>query len=128
MNFSVDEIRVRTGETSSDWMDANYATQNNSDFLTAGSVMDCRSVGLSLSVNGGTCVVFSSLVDGISLSGGQSATLKVLYGTAENALTGELVVSDSITASGTYPAQVKGLTRGTAYYFKAVLELPDDRV
>ena len=126
MNFSVDEIRVRTGETSSDWMDANYATQNNSDFLTASSVMDCRSVGLSLSVNGGTCVVFSSLVDGINLSGGQSATLKVLYGTDENALNDELVVSNSVTASGTYPAQVKGLTRGTAYYFKAVLELPDD--
>ena len=126
MNFSVDEIRVRTGETSSDWMDANYATQNNPGFLTASSVMDCRSVGLSLSVNGGTCVVFSSLVDGISLSGGQPATLKVLYGTDENALNDELVVSNSVTASGTYPAQVKGLTRGTAYYFKAVLELPDD--
>ena len=126
MNFSVDEIRVRTGETSSDWMDANYATQNNPGFLTASSVMDCRSVGLSLSVNGGTCVVFSSLVDGINLSGGQSATLKVLYGTDENALNDELVVSNSVTASGTYPAQVKGLTRGTAYYFKAVLELPDD--
>ena len=128
MNFSVDEIRVRTGETSSDWMDANYATQNNPGFLTASSVMDCRSVGLSLSVNGGTCVVFSSLVDGINLSGGQSATLKVLYGTDENALTDELVVSDSVTASGTFPAQVKGLTRGTTYYFKSVLVLPGDQL
>ena len=126
LGFSVDEIRVRTGETSSDWMDANYATQNNPGFLTASPVKNCRSVELSLSVNGGTCAVFSSLVDGISLSGGQSATLKVLYGTDENALSNELIVSDSVTALGTFPAQVKGLMRGTTYYFKAVLELPDD--
>ena len=39
-NFSVDEVRVRTGDTSADWMDANYGTQSNAAFLTYGDVQD----------------------------------------------------------------------------------------
>ncbi len=39
-NFSVDEVRVRTGDTSADWMDANYGTQSDAAFLTYGDVQD----------------------------------------------------------------------------------------
>jgi len=122
----LDECRLVTAALSDDWIAADYATQNNADFLTAGSVTDCRSVELSLTQNGGTCANFSSVVDGISLSGGQLATLKILYGTADDALNDELVVSGTVTASGLFPAQVKGLSRGTNYFFKAVLVLPNN--
>ena len=122
----LDECRLMTAALSDDWIAADYATQNNADFLTASSVTDCRSVDISLTQNGGTCARFSSVVDGISLSGGQSATLKILYGTADDALNDELVVSGTVTASGLFPAQVKGLSRGTNYFFKAVLVLPNN--
>ncbi|MBQ2623873.1 MAG: DUF2341 domain-containing protein [Kiritimatiellae bacterium] len=122
----LDECRLVTAALSDDWIAADYATQNNADFLTASSVTDCRSVDISLTQNGGTCAKFSSVVDGISLSGGQLATLKILYGTADDALNDELVVSGTVTASGLFPAQVKGLSRGTNYFFKAVLVLPNN--
>ena len=122
----LDECRLVTAALSDDWIAADYATQNNADFLTASSVTDCRSVDISLTQNGGTCASFSSLVDGFSLSGGQTATLKILYGTADDALNDELVVSGTVTASGLFPAQVKGLSRGTNYFFKAVLVLPNN--
>ncbi len=122
----LDECRLVTTELSADWIAADYATQNDSTFLTASSVTDCRSVDISLTQNGGTCARFSSVVDGISLSGGQLATLKILYGTADDALNDELVVSGTVTASGLFPAQVKGLSRGTNYFFKAVLVLPNN--
>jgi len=122
----LDECRLVTAALSDDWIAADYATQNNADFLTASSVTDCRSVDISLTQNGGTCARFSSVVDGISLSGGQLATLKILYGTAEDALNSEFVVSDAVSASGLFPAQVKGLSRGTNYFFKAVLVLPNN--
>ena len=121
----LDECRLVTTELSADWIAADYATQNDSTFLTASSVVDSRSVGISLTFNGGTSASFSSLVDGFSLSGGQTATLKILYGTAEDALNSEFVVSDAVSASGLFPAQIKGLARGTAYYFKSVLVLPN---
>ena len=122
----LDECRLVTAALSDDWIAADYATQNNADFLTASSVTDSRSVDISLTQNGGTCASFSSLVDGFSLSGGQTATLKILYGTAEDALNSEFVVSDAVSASGLFPAQVKGLSRGTNYFFKAVLVLPNN--
>ena len=40
LGFPIDEVRVRRGETTADWMDANYATQvSGSTFLTTGSVV-----------------------------------------------------------------------------------------
>ena len=122
----LDECRLVTAALSDDWIAADYATQNDSTFLTASSVTDSRSVDISLTQNGGTCASFSSLVDGFSLSGGQTATLKILYGTAEDALDSEFVVSDAVSASELFPAQVKGLSRGTNYFFKAVLVLPNN--
>ena len=121
----LDECRLVTAALSDDWIAADYATQNNTNFLTSSSVTDSRSVDISLTQNGGTCASFSSLVDGFSLSGGQTATLKILYGTAEDALNSEFVVSDAVSASGLFPAQIKGLARGAAYYFKSVLVLPN---
>ena len=38
--FSVDEVRVRRGDTSADWMNANYSTQFDVDFLSYGEVQD----------------------------------------------------------------------------------------
>lgn len=40
LNFNVDEIRIRRGDTSSDWMDANYSTQFDADFFSYGKVQD----------------------------------------------------------------------------------------
>jgi hypothetical protein len=48
--FSVDEARVRTGETSSDWMDANYGTQSSETFLTYGDVQDIGSAGTAATI------------------------------------------------------------------------------
>ncbi|MBR1921847.1 MAG: DUF2341 domain-containing protein [Kiritimatiellae bacterium] len=46
LNFPIDEVRIRRGETSADWMDANYATQvTGSTFLTVGSV-ETRPLGV----------------------------------------------------------------------------------
>lgn len=46
--FSVDEIRVRRGDTSADWMNANYATQNkNAAFFAYGTVEE-GAVGSSI--------------------------------------------------------------------------------
>ena len=81
-------------------------------------------VDLSLAVNGGTSVKVSSSISYLSLEEGASATLKILYGTAADALTGIVTATSLVTADGTVPVTVKGLSRGTAYYFKAVLELP----
>lgn len=40
LNFPIDEVRIRRGGTTTDWMDANYATQvSGSTFLTPGSVI-----------------------------------------------------------------------------------------
>ena len=40
LNFPVDEIRIRRGDTSADWMNANYSTQFDVDFLSYGEVQD----------------------------------------------------------------------------------------
>ena len=100
----LDECRLVTAALSDDWIAADYATQNNTNFLTASSVTDSRSVDISLTQNGGTCARFSSVVDGISLSGEQLATLKILYGTAEDALNSEFVVSDAVGSSSCHDA------------------------
>ena len=50
MNFSVDEVRVRTGDTSADWMDANYGTQSDESFLTYGDVQDIGSSGSAAAI------------------------------------------------------------------------------
>ena len=43
LGFSIDETRIRRGGTTTDWMDANYATQvAGSTFLTAGQVHEDR--------------------------------------------------------------------------------------
>lgn len=40
LGFPIDEVRIRRGETTADWMNANYATQvSGSTFLTPGSVV-----------------------------------------------------------------------------------------
>ncbi len=40
LGFPIDEVRIRRGGTTADWMDANYATQvSGSTFLTPGSVV-----------------------------------------------------------------------------------------
>ena len=121
----LDEYRLSASIRSADWIAADYATQNNPTFLTAGPVIACRAlVGISLTQNGGTCALFSSTVDGISFQEGESATLSIHYGTAADALSETVAAANPVAAAGAVPVMVTGLQRGTTYYFKAVLEMP----
>ncbi len=121
----LDEYRLSASIRSADWIAADYATQNNPTFLTAGPVIACRAlVGISLTQNGGTCALFSSTVDGISFQEGESATLRIYYGTAADALSDTVAAANPVAAAGAVPVMVTGLQRGTTYYFKAGLEMP----
>ncbi|MBR1921465.1 MAG: hypothetical protein IJ829_05620, partial [Kiritimatiellae bacterium] len=82
-------------------------------------------VDLALAVNGGSSVKLSSAISYFPENA--SAILKVLYGTAADALNETVTAASPVAADGIVPLTVKDLSRGTTYYFKAVLELPGDK-
>ncbi len=126
-NGILDECRLLTKELSADWIAASYATQNEAAFLAYDDAkpLSCG-VTWGEGMNGGTSVKVVPRILDLVLEEGKSATLKVLYGTAADALTETITVASPVAADCAVPVTVKGLMRGTTYYFKAVLVLPDD--
>ena len=116
-----DEITLTGTRTVTDERLAEYVA-NCDEYINSGG----KTVAiLSLSMNGGTSVTVLSRIRALALGEGESATLTILYGTDSDALTERITVGQ-ITADGNMPVTIKGLTRGTTYYFKSDLELPDN--
>ena len=128
-NGILDECRLLTKELSADWIAASYATQNEAAFLAYDDAkpLSCG-VTWGEGMNGGTSVKVVPRILDLVLEEGKSATLKVLYGTAADALTETVTVASPVAADCAVPVTVKGLMRGTTYYFKAVLVLPGDQL
>ena len=103
------------------YVHASYAA-----FTWLWDVRDALGVGApALVANGGNSLAFSVDVAGIGYTA-PSATLRLVYGASPDALTSALVVSNAVTAVGTYTATIPRLTPGAVYYIKAVLETNEE--
>ena len=103
------------------YVHASYAA-----FTWLWDVRDALGVGApALVANGGNSLTLSTDVAGIGFTA-PSATLRLVYGASPDALTSALVVSNAVTAVGTYTATLPRLTPGAVYYVKAVLETNEE--
>ena len=124
----MDEIRLRAGALSEDWIAADYATQTSDSFLTAGAAQSYEAsaepqVGVAVSDSSYTDATFAVSVGSLGMDAGMTtaaswADLLLLVGT-DPALASPLfaVPLDRVsTAPSSVSKHIAGLSPNTTYY------------
>ena len=121
----MDEIRLRAGPLSPDWIAADYATQNDASFLAASAAEELRekpepaaelSVGSVQISNAVVTVTVSRL--GAEATG---ATVSVAVSASDTFASTAWTTSYSVTGEDTRPLAATGLDPFTTYYARAVV-------
>ena len=123
----MDEVRLRTGASSADWVKADYDTVNNAAFLSAGSVESVVIVekpvfGVTLDDFGASHAQFTATVSSLGASTATSCTLKAKVwptsGTEPAAWT-EYASNLGQDVPATF--KIKGLSTATPYSYKIIV-------
>lgn len=123
----MDEVRLRAGASSADWVKADYDTVDNADFLSAGTVESVVIVekpvfGVTLDDFGASHAQFTATVSSLGASTASSCILKAkVWPTAgtEPAAWTEYAANLGQDVPATF--KVKGLSTATPYSYKIIV-------
>ena len=121
----MDEIRLRAGVLSADWIAADYATQSSESFLTVGAAEELRERAEPTASIAVSSVQVSNAVATVTVSKlgaeASSATVAVAVSASESFSSTAWTTSYSVTGEDTRSLVVEGLDPLTTYYARAVV-------
>ena len=122
----LDEMRLCAGIKSADWIAADYATQNDPAFLTAGEAesygASTRPVARVAAVSVGyTNATVSAVVSALGV-GATSADVLVELSASADFATPFWTTNVTVAATGPQAFAVAGLSTGTTYHLRATVE------
>lgn len=124
---SIDEVRLRGFVPTADWMAADYATQSDPSFLTAGaaeSIVETADPQIAVSVPASGISYVDATVNVIVQNigaGAREAEVEVVVSASSDYANPVWTANYSVTAADTRYLAVAGLSYGTTYYVKATV-------
>jgi len=123
----MDEVRLRTGVSSADWVKADYDTVENANFLSAGSVESVVIVekpvfGVTLDDFGASHAQFTVTVSSLGASTASSCALKAkVWPTSVQEPAAWTEYASSLGQDVPATFKVKGLSTATPYSYKIIV-------